>query len=416
MKDRTYIILSLSIYGINGAVQYLYNKYKALKKMGYNVLIFTGNPGNIVKQLSKVYITELAEFEKIIIPELQYYPSYFTRSRQDKIVNKIYSIASKMGTEYIVESNSIATAEWGEMLAKKLNAINFWFDLQETHNYTNDEIEFVKFKLDQGLIAGISPESIQLMLKNQIYPGETKISFLAHCSNSVQDTHYEIEREIEDSDIKIGCIGRLNKPYVFVTLQSIIQYICKHDDKMFSVILIGGAPDKDVQTIKYMFEGVCNAHLFITDYIYPIPRNLVREMNVFVSSSGSAVASMCEGVPTIVIDAETKQPFGILDYTVENDVYGENKGISLEKYLDMVLFDDFCISHAKLGLQENFKTFDYCDEVSEQLKYMNKGRRNYYDIHTIKTNKASQIILKMVGLIFGSKVLDRLRRFVYWKG
>lgn len=406
MKRKYYIILSWSIYGINGAVQYLYNKVNALKRLGFNVMLFTGNSGKVINSLSKIYISDLKVFSDFIIPELQYSPMMFSERKRNQVISKMFNIVIQPETEYIIEANSISTAEWGELISQKLFAPCFWFDLQESYSLTSSEIEFVRFKVSNNSIAGIAPESISLMLKQ---PNVDTVCFRAYCSNSVQDVEYSIPDYILNANVRIGIIGRLNKPFIIPTLNKLKGYMQSKKNLSFAIVLIGGAPKLEIQRINTIFKNIDNINTYITDYIYPIPRNLIKINDLFISTSGSAVASMREGVPTVVIDANSNIPVGVLDYTITNDMYGENE-YSLDELLDDILFHDFCKTHQKLGLEHGFEKFDYMSEVMTQLDYICKSKLSYYDISKIVPNNKYYFIMSLFCRIIGAKGIDFLRK------
>ena len=411
MKKKKYIILSLSIYGINGAVQYLYNKITALRTLGYTVILFTGNNGRIIDSLSHIYIPELEEYSHYIISELQYPPVLFGEKKRKVIIDSILRSVCDSESGYLIEANSIATAEWGELLSKELRTPCFWFDLQEKYSFNESEIKFVKKKIKDSAIAGISPESFPLMTKGSVSKG---VFFKAYCSNTIQDVPFNIPNDVLLSDYRIGIIGRLNKPFVYPTLVTIRNYMTHHSESRFSLVLIGGAPQKDLERIRSQFSGLKNISLFITDYIYPVPQKLVKCVDVFVSSSGSAVATMREGVPTIVIDADSNKPIGILDYTINSDTYGEET-YNLEDLLDDILYKKSLKECEKKGMEEDYKAFDYVQEVWLQIEYVMKAKYSPYNINEIRPNNKYYRLLQIIARVFGSRCLDRVRRFVHWK-
>ena len=408
-KNRKYILLTLSIFGINGSVQYLYNKVMTLRGLGYEVFLFSGNNGKIIESLSKIYVTQLSEYKDLILSELQYPPMMFTKKKTEKIVNHIVDMVGDLEAEFYIEANSIATAEWGELLSSRLKAPCFWFDLQESYNYSTSEKEYVRYKLANHAIAGIAPESISHMLDEESF---TSICFKAYCSNSVQDVIFNIPKFVQEANIRIGIIGRLNKPYVYPILQSVKNYIMDHDNMIFSVVLIGGAPRQDILQIESIFQEIKNVKLYITDYIYPIPRTLIKCVNLFISTSGSAMASMREGVPTIVVDASTNLPIGVLDYTIDNDMYG-NATYELDKLMNDILFGGFCENHSKLGMQEQFEIYDYRKDVQTQIEYIKNINHIPYQVNGIIPSRKYYRIMSFFVRIFGISFLDMIRNQVH---
>lgn len=415
MNKKVYIMLSLSIFGINGSTQYIYNKCSALEAMGWEVILFTGNTGKTVKQLSKIYIEPLKKYENNIVSELQFAPELFSKCAQNNVLERIKNRIPFDISECIIESSSIETALWGEKLSQVIGRTHFWFDLQENHSYTDEEKDFVEFKMKQHMLAGISKESVLDMLGVDSLSEEYMVSFKAYCSNSVQNIDYPIPENVLNSDIRIGFLGRLNKPYVIPALIEIKEYLKNNQDKKFALVMIGGAPESDIVAIKKILNDSDNLYVHITDYIYPIPRNMVKLMDVFISSSGSAVVSMRENIPTIVYDANKLKPIGILDYTLKNDLYSEGNYYLLDKLLNDILKHDYCRIHSSFGLKEAFDEFNYEDEVHKQISYIKSQiKPNCYE-KSIAVKGKKECIQRIIGKLFGVKALLLLRRMKYWK-
>jgi len=204
---KKYVFISMSIAGIGGAEQYLYNKASFLEKIGYQVFVFSS-----LKR--KILIKDLEKYHSNIISALMYSPIYFSNREISKTVNKIANIINyKITDEIIIETTSIDAAKWGEIIAARLNCIHFTFNLQEKHNYTINERDFLRFLYEKKAIAGIIKDSINLMLGSD-YSITDSCVFNAICSNVVMDVPDHYSQELQDYDLVIGSIGRLEKEYV----------------------------------------------------------------------------------------------------------------------------------------------------------------------------------------------------------
>ncbi len=138
----------------------------------------------------------------------------------------------------------------------------------------------------------------------------------------------------------IGSIGRLDKPFVLNIINGVCSFANIHSDVCVGLCFFGGADEKTVSDIKSKFKKCPNIKLFISGYIWPIPKSIFNLFDVFVSGAGSAVASANMGVTTVDMDVITNSPNGFIDNL--NNVHctklsGKN---DLLNYLESVYMND----------------------------------------------------------------------------
>ena len=134
-----YIIIAYQIINMGGAQQYYRNKAETLKNKGYDVFIFSSDKGDIA-------IKDLKHYEYGIFQELKYPLYCFGEKRIEAIIECILHIIGEADPYTIIESSSIAAAQWGELLGERIGCKHFLFNLLEVHSYTQSEIDFLKFK------------------------------------------------------------------------------------------------------------------------------------------------------------------------------------------------------------------------------------------------------------------------------
>ncbi|NLJ77124.1 MAG: glycosyltransferase family 4 protein [Peptococcaceae bacterium] len=402
-----YIIITYDITNMGGGQQYCRNKAEALKKKGYDVFIFSAVVG-------VVFIHELRQHEYGVIRELRY-PAYcFTKGRVNDVLDHILQLVGVVDQSTIIESTSIAAAQWGELLARQIGCKHFLFNLQEVHSYSPTVISFLKFKLDRYELAGISSRSVKLMFKGFYDIQNSELyHFRAFCTNVISDTGSSIVDTLPIATYNIGSLGRLEKKFVYPTLLQLRGFIRSNPDKTFNILMIGGGANKIVKKIEHLFVNVENARLLITGYIYPVPRTLIGKMDVFFASAGSARVTMQEGIPTIAMGADTEKPIGILNYTTKNIFYGECEH-SFTRLLQMILEEKYCLKHADLGLASKSGSTDFNFEVDRQLGFINQNRENrYYDVFSIKPESAGHKLYYFFGKMFGVKMLELVRSILH---
>jgi len=400
-----YVIITYKIVEIGGAQQYCRNKGLYLEREGFDVIIFSGAQG-------KVYIDYLKRFANYIFKELSFPIYCFSKNHVDEIVSKLAMIVGYHDSEVVVESNTLATAQWAELLASRLHCKHVSFNVSEIEKASSHiEARFLKYKLDRHELFGITSESVSKMLKKYYsIPCNPSFAFYAACSNVVEDIETNILDMLPQASFNIGSIGRLEKGFVLPVLLQIKAFCEAKSGDTFNIILIGGSIDKALQdNIKRIFKSVMNANLLITGFLYPIPRKLVKSIDVFVSSSGSAMASMLEGVPTISVTPDRGDPLGILDYTTRNDVFGEKSNRSLSELLELILYSGFCQKVNRLGmLTEQQQGFD--SEMRKQLSIACEGNDgNYFNVSRICSGTLKQMLYSYLCRFLGVDSLVRIQ-------
>lgn len=406
MRKQYYIIIANNITGMGGVHQYCRNKLQEVRKKGYIPILFSGNKG-------RIYIPELQEFKTNVFAELKYPPYCFTSKRVRKVVRCIISKCSNIGPESIIECLTVAAAEWGEIIAKDLTIKCLAFILDEHPIASSGDSMFLRFKHERRELAAISRIKYRELLSSccEIHENDAqKIS--AVCSNVLADYPYDIPFPL--NGYIIGSIGRLEKNYVIPMLKGIVEYTSNRLDNNFTLILIGGTDNKHlVRKIKSQFKKQPNVKLFITGYIYPIPKKLIDCLNVAIGSAGSAkVTALDADIPTISIDTNTARPIGILNYTTKTSLFDLNEcnQLSISQLLEDILEHKVCNDLDKLGMKSPIDRFP--EEVERQFKtFVKTGiKKEYYDVQKIKPGTLQFTVYSLIGHLLGGVSLSFIHR------
>ena len=404
-----YVFIAMSIAGIGGGQQYMSNKTRYLSDNGYEVRVFSGKMGKIV-------VENLKPYQGYIIPELFYSPGVFTEKRREKTLCKMIESLPHADDEdnIVVECNSIENAKWGELLAERLHCKSVIFNLQEKHNYSKSERDFLQYKLNRRELLGINKYSIGIMLKSPSFECQQHMVFKPMCSNSVQDCDDNVSKLFSpDIDIRIASIGRTDKAYVVPFFKSFVEYVSLHNDKRFELVFIGAATKKLINRIISIAQKVSNLHLCFTGALYPIPRQIFSAVDIFISASGSATTSFNEKRPTIRIHPSTAQVCGIMGYNYFNGVntqFDVIEGYSLENAIDDILvkkveirYDDVMSGQFLIAM---------CNEYERQLSISSaQSEQMYYDVRQIKENITTKYVLYyIIGHLLGGGWLQRLHK------
>lgn len=335
---KKYIFFASCIKDMGGAQMYLRNKCLYLQTQGWDVSLVSAQKG-------KVYISELKKYDWFI-PELAFDYYLFSRKRRELIVNEITSrFIQKEYDDIVIESTCISECTWGEVVAEKTRARHLCFLLQEdnTVNSPTDR-QFLKFKYERHELAGIVQQSLQnLFASFSPIIAEKSYYLPAYCNNVVEDVDCDILNRIDIQcvDHIIGCLSRLDKPFIIPAFKDFINYAQRHRDKKYLLLLIGGAPKGSSyeKNINIMFKEVENVKLLITGYMYPVPSSLLDKCDAFFTSAGSSWVCKRSGVPTISYDANDLHPIGIMGRTTDNGIMrGDNEPVvELTQLLDEIL-------------------------------------------------------------------------------
>ena len=373
---NTYVFFTRRIDNIDGARQYIYSKSQYLETKGWRVLVFSGLQ-------RPIHIKGLEKYKKYIIPSLLYSPRGSRRQAKSIIAKIIEEIGDSRENQCIIESGYFPSSLWAELVASKLNCRHLVFLLQETHRYNNKMTDFLRFKYNRHELAGIVKDSIcHILNDNTIEKRED--SFIRAYANSIFDNCIDDYSELlnPSANYTLASIGRLIKPCVPAIIEGFCSYATLHPNMFFNVVMIGGSAYKGVkEAIQKKVGRYSNINLVLTGDIYPIPFGLIKKIDVFVSTAGSAVATYRACCPTIMVHPETGVPVGVigLDFkTGEKTMYDSEKNLSIEGCIERAIADRNKIEYTS-GLEENYKEEIFA-EYDRQLSFVNGTNTNeYYD-------------------------------------
>lgn len=405
----------MNICKIGGSEQYMFNKLCYLEQNGFDVFIFSGMWGEI-------RISAFNRFKECIIPAVMYSPSLFKNREVSLIIDKIAEKTHIINyDECIIESDGIAEAQWGEILAERFKKKHVLLNVQENHNYSQSEREFIRFKYSRREVSGIAKSSIKMMLNDEsvtVYPW---CVFSAHCNNVVADVPDEYSSMFWDNAFTIGSIGRIEKPFVARMIELLAIYFKKHENEKFNLIFVGGEKQKGVlKQIKKHIGVLDNVNVILTGLLYPISRSLLLSIDFFISSAGSSVVSFYEKRPTLTVHPNTCEPAGIIgdSFILNRDsMFNPIKSKNIIDFLD-----DFRAGKTNINYDVDYNT----EEIERIMKkdftiqlsnvYSSEKQCDYYDISSIYNNSMKHTIYRIIGKLCGSyklqKTLDFYRKIV----
>lgn len=407
---RYYVIFSSIIEGIGGSMIYQLNKLRYYKAKGYGVSLF-----HFDQNCKNIEIEDLLQYKNNICKDFEIHPSLLSIKRRNNVIQYIKNIIDYDNQyELIIESDGFTTLFWGEYVASVLKAKHIVFILAENVIIREKStFEFCYFKLQRKELFGISPLSTQTLFSKWInLPIERASSLKAYCSNCLADIDYLSKHTIPKSDYVIGTIGRLDKPYLLPILKEIAKFVNTYSDYSFTILLIGGTKDKRrLNSIQQLFRNNSNVNLYITGDLYPIPVELVKLANIYISKAGSAYVSKKLGIPTIKCGLQNSLPISIENYG-DTPISEEcNTIINVQDVLKETLFKG---KYPKIEVNFDSEEENKVDFKEHYLAIsLSNPNRDYYDvIGKNRYNKYKMGLYKSFILLFGTSFYIKIRKFI----
>lgn len=394
-SNRLYVLIQFGIVGMGGGQMYIRNKKEYMQSEGWDVVVFSGVKG-------KIYINDLKNCKKTIIPAI----SSSALVYGSKYISKIISLMSEYSTGYaevVIESGSLHSVFWGELLANKLRAKHIIFMLDERPDayIPQSYLPYYEFKLKRRELAGITYDTLPLIFKDhRTLSAEENIRLSAASTNVVEDYESKVINKIPDKGINVGVFGRLDKEYIMAATEAIFKVASRHPDKFFNAIYIGGANSKKrLKAIKNKLKRR-NVNVIFLGYLFPIPKKLFSKLSLCLSSSGSALVAYREGCFTITIDARDLKAIGVLNYTTSNTLYRDNEEAKeIDDVIENVLFGTITHSQIieRLSIDVNRDSL-----LAEHIQFMNSTEKEiaYFPLDTISVDgkdKKKKAIRKIIG-------------------
>ena len=322
-------IMFCYIEDVGGGQIYVNSKVPWLEAAGWDVIVFsplTERSGAIVPW------TNLAKFAANKVEGLNKSPEFWRKKKMKAVLEQLQSKCSGEYSEIIIESHTDYFAEWGELLAEKLNAKNICYLLDEQLELYGAK-EFLYFKYRRNEVAGITDSSVERLFTGYaplIKENNHKLS--ASHSSQAEEYYWDAIEKIQRCDWNIGYVGR-SKQYVDNITKNIAIFADRYPDKTINVVILGEI--LDLRILEDKKNVICTK----LGFKFPIPKSFFRKLDVAIAGAGSATLCCREHVPTIVADAGTTNAAGILGYTVSSSIFNPESDRTYCEWLEDILVD-----------------------------------------------------------------------------
>lgn len=380
--------MTFDIHPIGGGQAYTAGKARWLEKCGWNVIVlFMGS------KTGKCDIEYLNKFLLGGNTGLKCPPYNLDECTRNNIVKDIIddNIGIYKKANIIIESHYDVMSFWGEILAEELKCRHYIFCCNEYYRSKNgyrtfykDNLDFFYFKFSRNELVASSAVIGKLF---EGYKGvvEARINYpdLIVEQDPIQNIDFSCEESLFDADWNICCIGRTEKPYVKFAIEGIKKFAIKYNSKRINLIIVGN--EKPIRDVLYnAFRYVNNVRLVFLGVLVPIPRELLKKMDVVIAAAQTARFVSYENVYVITANVMSTTTPGVLGYDTQDSWYGgETKEYCYDEVLEDLLvfakYKDKVFSMPKRETAEyHYKQqWDYLNRSSSKVEYFTQQLKKY---------------------------------------
>lgn len=366
---KKYFFLTNSIRNIGGSQLYISRKVEYLKKQGWEVEVYYTDYGPIM-------IDNLKPFLANHLQELAV-PLNLVSEKQKKRVLESFT----PGEQTIIESHLVGFSIWGEYIAKYIGAKHIAYFLCERFPVLTSGIsDFLKFKLKQNLLYGITSKSIPALFREN-FDGTPYGLLAVGCYAGIGGVDSRID-QLPKADYTILSLGRTDKPYVPNMLLSIKDFAESNKEYRINLIVIGDSPSSN--RILETLASVSNVHVLMMGNLSPLPQNVFTLSDVAIATAGCVKITSENDVPTIVTDGNDCEGIGIYGYTTFNWLFRDEDEPQqkIKDLLEDVLVKKMYPKKGVIGNEEQEPDYSAHQAIIDQ-----EFDESYYDVLSIDTSK-----------------------------
>lgn len=400
MADQTkkkYLILTFNVCNLGGGQLYVLRRAKYLKTKGYDIHI-------VVTFHTNYFPLEenFKDFSLYVIPEMGRPSATVSKSKVNLLIS---DILNKVGvsTELLIETHTLETIEWGELIASQCGAKHLAYPLAEpkVSKYKfNPGVRIFWDKLRTNSFYGCTSTSLKQIFEENTVPANY-VNIGYDENEMIEKCEPSINYSVKNGDYVITTVTRLDKTYVEPLVESTVQLAKKYSHQKFVLLIAGGSKTKGRE--DYLFSNFSNEkyklpnlNILYTGYIEKLGKDIFNLSNVFVGMGTASINAISQRCLTINIDPNNGMKFasGFFGEDTCNFAYSESGKIFTisEKLEEAYLLSDEEIKQRKeksRKLYENefetlscFKKIDLLfDNILPSVINKRYEISNFYRIH-----------------------------------
>lgn len=401
-----YLILASSIAGIGGAELYTLRKAQYLAKLGYVPIIFASSTEPLL-------LEEFESFRKMEFVLLRYPSFLFSDKIVEREISRMILILEKTvanGKISVIESITVSSSTWAELLARKLSVHSLTYDVNGSPIKDGVRASFASSKFSRGELLGCSKYSNQKLFANfpEYYDESKNLYVNVPFDNSeiVDDTNGAAISK-DPNTLKILTVSRTEKKYLTYLIGEVNKVAQVIPNKTVELTMVLSRRNgKEFSILEKQSLNVPeNMKVSFLGPIVPLTRSIFISHDLFVGGGTAALNAASMGVPTIINDAYSNRSAGVfgvdIDYFGYAPVYDKTTASQIERFLD----DPQLLSEAsKKGFQlfvEEFDSSAVMTKFMEHVERIMKQEPEYYSFDKISLSgreKLKKAVMSFAGV------------------
>lgn len=401
-----YLILASSIAGIGGAELYTLRKAQYLAKLGYVPIIFASSTEPLF----------LKEFESFRIMEfvLLRYPSFlFSDKIVEREISRMILILDKTlanGKISVIESITVSSSTWAELLARKLSVHSLTYDVNGSPIKDGVRASFASFKLSRGELLGCSKYSNQKLFASfpEFYDESKNLYVNIPFDNSeIVDDTKGAEFSKDPNTLRILTVSRIEKRYLAYLIGEVSKVAQIIPNKTVELTMVlSRRHGKEFDLLKKQSLDIPkNVKISFLGPVVPLTKSLFLTHDIFVGMGTASLNAISMGMPTILADSKSNLSTGVLgvdvDYFGYAPEYESTVAEQLQRFLDNpTLFME--ASERGLSLfQEEYESSAVMTKFMEHIERIMKQEPEYYSFDKISLSgreKLKKAVMSFAGV------------------
>ena len=358
---RKYIIITYDICNMGGGQLFVLRRANHLNNMGYEV--------HIVVTYHSDYFPLKEQFKNFpfyVIPEMGDAVVKVPKKRADRLIN---NLLDKMGNPMspLIESHTLPTIEWGELIASKCGAKHLAYPLAEpkvSGFKFNPGKEIFAEKLRKGQFYGCTSTSLKEIFDSDNVPNN--YINIGYDENELYEKSTPTLNLFRKSDeYIITTVTRLDKTYVEPLVEETAQLARKYPNQKFVLLIAGGS--KTPGREEYLLNNYSNRNFNISNlnivykgYIEKLGRDIFEITDLFVGMGTAVINAISQRCITLNIDPRDNMQYasGFFGIDTNNFAYSESgkRFTIFEKMEEAYLMRQEEKNHAEARSRELFET------------------------------------------------------------
>lgn len=297
------------------------------------------------------------------IPEMASSSSFVSEKRQKEILSDVIQKIGK-ADKYYLESHTLGTIEWAELLSVKLHGRHLAYPLAEplfNKQFFYPGKSIILNKLERNQLYGNNSRSLVHIFGKE--PKQNLFINIAFDETELKEMCFpSLNYKKQAGDYVITTVTRLDKTYVEPFIEDVKKLALKYPTEKFVMIVAGGSNtgtrEKDLLA-KYSRSSIANLKIIFTGYIKELGKDIFNISDVFVGMGTASINAISQKCIALNIDpSRNSMCSGIFGIDTNNFGYTENGKVYtiLEKIEEIYLADENKKNYLKKTGRELFET------------------------------------------------------------